>query len=331
MSVSEPQARLAVRSVDDLVGLVPYLIGFHPEESLVALVIDEGRVVVTARVDLAAVAEPVPLAALLGRLFERYPAAEGWFLAYTEEAEFAWGVLAGCAAVVGTARLGRLLQVGARSWRADFPEGPAGPVSGDVGAAAAEAAVLGLPARASRQELAAAVAGPPEAELSALSDRLEGVSGELSALAGRARRRLFQRLLRTAVPPGVDDCLRLAVLASGPVEQVVAVRGLTRLNAEQQLALWTAVVRHCPPAHQVAPLGLLGLAAWQNGDGALQMVCLERLDLIDPTAPLAGLLDWLNAAVVPPWDWAQYRDVLVEVLATQLQAREAGSGLPFQR
>ncbi|PZQ43557.1 MAG: hypothetical protein DI570_29080, partial [Phenylobacterium zucineum] len=96
MSVSEQPARLAVRSVDDLIGLVPYLIGFHPEDSLVVMLLEDGRVLVTARVDLAAVADLVALDALLARLFDRFPHAEGWFMAYTDDHELAWGVLAAC-------------------------------------------------------------------------------------------------------------------------------------------------------------------------------------------------------------------------------------------
>ena len=76
-------------------------------------------------------------------------------------------------------------------------------------------------------------------------------------------------------------------------------------NAEQQLALWTRIVRHTLPAQRPAVLGLLGMAAWQNGDGALAMVCLEQLDRIDPLEPIAALLDWLNDEVVPPQAWPQ--------------------------
>ena len=53
MSPFETPPRLSVRTVDDLVGLVPYLIGFHPRDSLVVIMLCDGQVEVTARVDLA--------------------------------------------------------------------------------------------------------------------------------------------------------------------------------------------------------------------------------------------------------------------------------------
>lgn len=320
MSVSEEPARLAVRSVDDLVGLVPYLIGFHPEESLVAMLLEGGRVVVTARVDLAAVRDPGALDALLTRLFDRFPRAEGWFLAYTDDHELAWSVLAGCRDMVGFVRLGRVLQVGSHEWRVDQPDGPVGAITGVISPAVAEAAVLGLPARASRSDLAAGLSGPPDAEVDGLVARFESASTELEELGDRGRRRLLRKLLRTAGPVPVDDCVRLALLAGRPQTQVGVLRGLSRANAEQQLELWSAVARHCLTDQRPVVLGLLGMAAWQTGDGALQVICLEELDRIDPHAPIAALLEWLNQYVVPPGEWDALREALLGALAAELTA-----------
>lgn len=315
MSISEPRPRLAVRSIEDLVGLVPYLIGFHPQESLVAVVIRAGRVTVTARVDLVAVSGTQSPTGLVTRLFGRYPGADGWFLAYTDDDALAWEVLEGCAALVGVVRLQRLLQVGSRSWRADAPDGPTGEITGEVTRVAAEAAVLGLPARATRLDLAASVTGPPEAETGQLAAAFAAATVELQRLGVRGRRRLLRRLLSADRIPEAAECIRLALLAEDPEMQVRVLRRLSRQTAERQLALWTRVVRYSPVEHQPAALGLLGMAAWQNGDGALQMVCLERLDRLDPMAPIAALLDWLNATVTPPDVWEDYREPLLATLA----------------
>ena len=319
MSISEPQPRLAVRSVDDLVSLVPYLIGFHPEESLVAMVLQEGRVVVTARVDLAAVRDTAALDALLARLFGRFPTAEGWFLAYTDDEDLAWQVLAGCVEVVGLARLGRLLQVGTTSWRTDCPDGAVGAITGAVSAAAAQAAVLGLPARASRRELAAGIAGPPDAEVDGLVAAFHAAGPGLAGLGERGRRRLLRRLLKAPTPPGRADCVRLGLLAATPEGQLEALRLVHRGNAAEHLERWTQVVRYCPVGFRPSVLGLLGVAAWQTGDGALQVVCLEQLDRIDPCTPLAALLDWLNVNVVPPEEWDGAREPLLAALAADLR------------
>lgn len=326
VSISEPQPRLAVRNIEDLVGLVPYLIGFHPEQSLVVIVIEAGRVAVTARVDLAAVAaSPTDL---VHRLFERYPDAGGWFIAYTDDDDLAWQVLGACAALEWVARPQRLLQVGSLSWRADASDGPTGAITGEVASVAAEAALLGLPARPSRKDLAASLAGPPEAETDDLVAGFRDVTADLDRMGARGRRRLLRRLLAAADPPGVRDCLRLALLVEQPEGQVRVLRQLCRETAEQQLALWTRVIRHSLADHQPAVLGLLGMAAWQNGDGALQMVCLERLDRLDPLVPLAAMLDWLNAEVVPPQDWEHLRELLLAALADQFTVTGRRSSPP---
>jgi hypothetical protein len=48
----EARARLKVRQPDDLLALIPYLIGFHPDEDLVAVFIKSGRVKLTTRTDI---------------------------------------------------------------------------------------------------------------------------------------------------------------------------------------------------------------------------------------------------------------------------------------
>jgi hypothetical protein len=317
VSISEPQARLAVHSIHDLVGLVPYLIGFHPEQSLVVIVIEAGRVEVTARVDLAAVSGQGSPAALVTRLFDRYPAAGGWFLAYTDDDDLAWEVLARCDALGGQVRVQRLLQVGSAAWRSDGPEGPTGPTGPQVAPIAAAAAVLGLPARRSRGDLAAAISGPAAKEGEALADRFDATAVALERLGARGRRRLLRRLLADDRLPDRDDSVRLALLTQHAEGQLRVLRGLSRDTAEAQLALWTRVVRHTITTHRPAVLGLLGMAAWQNGDGALAMVCLEQLDRLDPLEPIAAMLDWLNEEVVPPQAWDRLRDPLLGALADQ--------------
>lgn len=41
-----------IRDLHDLLGVIPHLLGFHPDESLVVLVVVDGQVQLTARADL---------------------------------------------------------------------------------------------------------------------------------------------------------------------------------------------------------------------------------------------------------------------------------------
>ena len=314
VNVSEPPARLAVRNIDDLVGLVPFLIGFHPSDSLVVMVIESGQVQVTARADLVAVAEPGVLDDLVGRLFDRFPRAVGWFFAYSADGSCAWDVLAACSVLVGAARVGRLLQVADTVWRADHPDGPSGELNGAVTAAAAQAAVLGLPARTSRAALADSIAGPPDTEIDQLLGVFEEAAAALDRASASGRARLLRRLLREPQPDLAAQA-RLALLVDEPAGMLIALRALSRERASEHLELWTGVVRHSLLGYQAVPLGLLAMAAWQTGDGALQMVCLERLDRIDPGLPLAAVIDQLNHEVVPPGAWPELRRPVLRWLA----------------
>ena len=51
-SLDQPRQRLRVREPADLLALIPYLLGFHPRESLVALLISDHAVALTLRMDL---------------------------------------------------------------------------------------------------------------------------------------------------------------------------------------------------------------------------------------------------------------------------------------
>jgi len=309
VSIFEIPARLAVHTVDDLVGLVPYLIGFHPADSLVVVVLCDGRVEVTARVDLADVVDPDAMAYLFARLFERFPSAEAWVLAYTADEDLAWDTLAAGAALCGVMRLGRLIHVGDTSWRCDTPDGDTGGLG--ISSAAVQAAVIGLPLRRSRAELRELVAGPDDREVDELCELFERLATQVAELGPRPARRLLQRLLRPGGERVRADWVRLAVLAADPEAVATLLGSMDAADAAHLVALWTQVVRHCLVPYLPNPLGLLGVASWLTGDGAMAVICLERLQLVAPASPMAALLDVIIAQVLPPSSWPEHRAALV--------------------
>ena len=90
-NTNPPVAR--VTSLAGLTELVPYMIGFTPEESMVLMATVHGQVQVTARVDLVDVQPAGQLEDLLDRLTGRYPDATFLTLAYTEQADTGWAML----------------------------------------------------------------------------------------------------------------------------------------------------------------------------------------------------------------------------------------------
>jgi hypothetical protein len=71
-------------------------------------------------------------------------------------------------------------------------------------------------------------------------------------------------------------------------------------HADAHLRLWTDVVRRAQPGHVAAPAALLAFVAWQSGDGALANVALDRALTDDPGYSMALLLRQVIGAGAPP-------------------------------
>lgn len=76
-----------------------------------------------------------------------------------------------------------------------------------------------------------------------------------------------------------------------------------RMDPEQHqahLRLWTTVVRRAPARYVPAPASLLAFVAWQQGNGGLANVALERALAADPAYSMALLLADAVGAGLPP-------------------------------
>jgi Domain of unknown function (DUF4192) len=71
-------------------------------------------------------------------------------------------------------------------------------------------------------------------------------------------------------------------------------------HADAHLRLWIDVLRRAQPGHVAAPAALLAFVAWQTGDGALANVALDRALADDPGYSMALLLRQVIVAGAPP-------------------------------
>ena len=71
-------------------------------------------------------------------------------------------------------------------------------------------------------------------------------------------------------------------------------------HAEAHQRLWTDVVRRAQPGYVAAPAALLAFVAWQSGHGALANVALDRALADDPRYSMALLLRQVITAGAPP-------------------------------
>jgi Domain of unknown function (DUF4192) len=71
-------------------------------------------------------------------------------------------------------------------------------------------------------------------------------------------------------------------------------------HAEAHLRLWIDVTRRAQPRYAAAPAALLAFVAWQSGDGALANVALDRALADDAAYSMALLLRQVIGAGAPP-------------------------------
>jgi hypothetical protein len=180
VSVIEAEAvPIKVTCVVEFLGVVPHLLGYHPAESLVVVVSERGRVELTACAPLGELRRPGALAGLLSRVWARFPAGQGWFIAYGGSEVQSWEVLGRAAAWMRRRDLGGVVAVSGGRFRVDSRAGESLPMP-TATVAAAQAVFQGLPAADSREQVAAGMAGPAGPGLVAARQRFQAAERALS-------------------------------------------------------------------------------------------------------------------------------------------------------
>ena len=315
------------KSPTDLLALVPSLLGFHPEDSVVLLTVGDALTPFHARVDLPT--DPVGLVTVVDHLAGvagRSRASRVALVVYSDDAGLAEAVtyrledgLAGADLVCAVRADGdRWWPVGAD------PHDPGTAYDLDTHPWTAQAVVAGRVVLGSRRELAESLVGtdPEEAErIAAIADdvasRLGGSATPSAARAtlvveGRWVRRRVCRFLEDGRRLDAHDVARLTTLMAVSVEvRDVAWAEMSRENAVRHVDLWRDVVRRAPVELRAAAASLLGFAAWLAGDGALAWCAVDRAQQAEPGYGLAGLLTQMLAGAMPPSAWQPFpRDSL---------------------
>ncbi|MFI5066952.1 MAG: DUF4192 domain-containing protein [Streptosporangiales bacterium] len=334
-STDRPLVRIS--SATGLLAAIPHLLGFNPGHSLVVVgVTPAGRVQVAFRYDLP---DP-PDAAMATDI-------AGHAVSILAHHQLTIAVIAGygpgrmvtpladairAAAPRAGLRLHDVLRVeGGRYWSYLCTDPACCPAEGvvfDAGShpAAKALAAAGQRVLPSREAVAAAIAPVTGAEAQAMRRATEQ--------AERAAARLITRKGPHALDrPGLT-AIRAAIGLYRDGGQVVPAIGfawlalmLRRLrirddawarmdpgHRDAHLRLWTEVVRRAQPGYLAAPASLLAFTAWQDGNGALANLALDRALEDDPAYSMALLLrDILDAgtppsAAVPPMTPGQVAD-----------------------
>ncbi|MEO6887168.1 MAG: DUF4192 domain-containing protein [Jatrophihabitantaceae bacterium] len=315
--IHESAPRIRIGSPAEIIDAIPYLLGFHPHESMVLVGLRDHRLVVTARVDLADLAA-VPVLVNTLEALARGGASEFVAVIYDDRTvagsstHLPWtGLyveLGETAEALGCQLDDGLLVSKGRWWSYrchDILCCPEGGTAIDAGASpiSAEATYAGLCALPNRAALEASLDPLPDAERSALDPMIAAAESAAHAavLGSRAEReqRAVKREIfaaaRAVATPGVDARLTDAEVA----RFVVALTGYAVRDAvwmaldDQRLdgrELWRELARRAPSPYDAAPLFLLGWCSWRSGNGALANMAADRAVASDPGYSAADLL-----------------------------------------
>ncbi|HKE53034.1 MAG TPA: DUF4192 domain-containing protein [Actinomycetes bacterium] len=340
---------LRIRSQADLVTVIPYLLGFHPEHCLVLIGsrsrhTDDRSFV--ARIDLPEPKSSKPMdsvAAVLVETAGRARLRTAALVVYAGSEVFPDGGqhfvnnLVDRLTAAGTEVKEAIRVDGARWWGylcarhgccagSGHPIVPPGEPGGSSLIAAQAVAEGWVPLR-SRAALAETLRPVSEIVFAAvdqaLGDLMERFARQSGDAAGAWRR------LRLGTLGLVEELLLKGEagerVALSPTQAALLLTGLqdrrTRdlcmgwtagARGRAAVELWTQLVRMAPPPLGAAPATVLAFVAWQRGGGAIVTLAIERALAHDPQDRLARLLADLVFGGVDPADCAP-ADWLAEV------------------
>ncbi|TDC38401.1 DUF4192 domain-containing protein [Micromonospora sp. KC213] len=317
--------RLTVRSPADLIAAVPYLLGFHPADSVVVVAMRGRRIVFAARADLPdRGTDPGLPARQLGDVLTRQDAEAATVLGYgpADRVTPTVDAVRDALTTAGLAVLDALRVTDGRYWSYLCDGEDCCPPDGtpyDAGTSQVTATAV----------FAGQVALPDRAALAALVTPGDGHDAAAMRRAGvRAERRLLTlldqapaadvldgRAVRVAGTDAVRGALRRHRRGERLTDDEVAwlTLLLTHLpvrdhawertdGRDEDIDLWSDVLRRAEEELIAAPASLLAFAAWRAGQGALAAVALERVLAVHPEYSLAQILDDLLRRGVPPSD-----------------------------
>ncbi|GAA1822882.1 hypothetical protein GCM10009682_49080 [Luedemannella flava] len=312
----------------DIIALIPYMLGFHPADSLVIVAMRARRPVLNVRVDLPgpgpgrpSAVEVRDLLRQVGRMVTDQAADAAILVGYGPRARVAPMLKRASALLTrrGVPLFDVLRVTNGRYWSYQCANKACCPPEGtpfDIASSpvAVTAAVAGLVALPDREALVSQVDPvPPEAQLDmwdavgraderllALADSADLADDPVGALRDAADAALDAALAECRAGAALrdDDLAWLCVLASLlPVGERLWQRVLdASADLSTHRVLWLDALRRAPMDLVPAVGCLASFAALQDGDGALGAAALDRVLAVDADYPPARVLDAAFAA-----------------------------------
>jgi hypothetical protein len=324
---------MRLRSPQDVLVATPYLLGFHPRDSLVALGLRGSALFFHVRSDLPPLgAPPDDIAAVARHLADLFQAnrVTGVLLVGFGSAAMVTPLIRQTRRAMhrhGISVRDMLRAEGGRYWSYVCPDPTCCPPEGTpydadstaVAAAATLAGCVALPSRDAVVREFDPPAGPALVAIERATDRaaarLAGLfqdGGAMTALVEAGRRATAEAAdrHRSGDCLGDDQVAWLTLLV-----QTIAVRDDLWLTLEAaprdelplHEAVWSDLLRRCDPS-LAAPVGmLLAFTLWRRGEGPRASAALDRALAADPAYSGARLMEKVLVSGVPPGVLAKAR------------------------
>jgi hypothetical protein len=309
-----------IRCPQDAIAVLPHLLGFHPSPgSLAVITCTASRITLTLRYDIPPADQAADLTEhLVGVLASQY-VDEVIVIGYGPAARVTPILTATRDALAGLVTVHEILRVtGGRWWSLMCQDPSCCPPEGtacDSAATIAAAQLTGhgsvpLPTRESLAATIAPVTGPVARKMREATRRAERTAIRLitrddpralwkSGLAA-VQRAISAYRAGGAISPDARHAWLALVLTQLPVRDDAWAR-MDSGHRDAHLRLWTDVVRHAQPGYVAAPASLLAFTAWQDGNGVLANVALDRALEDDPDYSLALLFREAVNGCLPPF------------------------------
>ncbi|QFZ20554.1 DUF4192 domain-containing protein [Saccharothrix syringae] len=285
----------------DLIAAVPHLMGYYPTDAVVINVVVDATIQVTMCSKLPVNAQSQHPIEQLTAMVARYPGAA------------VAGIVVGDGTPTGDTLPRKELVTQIRTvlaehgvpsemfWTAAITAGArwhdyddpchTGVVSDpNSSVLAVTAAVQGLHAFDSREDLAALLRPDPQ---DALARRAALIEQLPERPAGASYRLVLDQVARTVERSEAlsdPDIAALAVALSDYMVRDACISTSAGDHARAAEQLWTELTRQCPAPHRAEPAALLAMSAYLRGNGVLASLALDRAQTAFPGHRLSGLL-----------------------------------------
>lgn len=300
-----------IREAADVLGVIPRLIGFHPENSFVFMSVNDDGRALCGRTDVNYNGHPptgdtfANIAHQVALSTHNNGGSTLFVAVYHDDLDTAVRYLGQVLEALpeSLTALAAIATAGGLYRSMLDPDDSPQPVPTTFGEA--EAVLAGLNALPSRDALAATLTAAPDTPdlLNAMDDATSAADN--MSTSDRAAELVYgthhAALVHDDATTDKPDPHRLAALAASIPARDFYLATLTPENTKAHAIYWAHVVTLTPISHAAAALGLAGLTGYLSGNGAAALITADQITEHHPDYTLGPLLlDICSGAIPPP-------------------------------